>query len=357
MAEEDVDLSRLKGKPHLRGFYLSGFKGSPHSGVSVPLRPLTVVYGPNSGGKSTILKALSSISQTRHRNSLFAVKDYWTSSGIWFDLGPKGQVLHRGKPTKNTFTIGFEFADISIRFPWVDSNGIKLARRDTPLSAVACEVLDPGPADEPDAVDQPVIMQATFELPEKLPKNHYLLFSPTPRPPPREDGIPICIGENSDFSFEDLKEITDYDGDKQFSDEPNLTIVKVEGLDGGNYVDVTYLLSSDHPLHPSQLPVKPDDDGPMSQRAEESRRAFEKSVTRNPVLWGYRVLQRDNRIDLRFRADGGGYDLDGIERHEERNKEYHKILSLNTELAYSHREHCVTKHNHRVISVLLIFNY
>jgi len=90
------------------GMTLSNFKGfrnSIENPTHVPIRPLTLVYGPNNGGKSSILKGFASIPQTiSKRQSLDGDYD-WTPDGPWFNLGGIPQILNNlGEPE---FSIGF----------------------------------------------------------------------------------------------------------------------------------------------------------------------------------------------------------------------------------------------------------
>lgn len=90
------------------GMTLSNFKGfrnSIENPVHVPIRPLTLVYGPNNGGKSSILKGFSSIPQTiSKRQSLDGDYD-WTPDGPWFNLGGIPQILNNLE--EPSFSIGF----------------------------------------------------------------------------------------------------------------------------------------------------------------------------------------------------------------------------------------------------------
>ena len=90
------------------GITMSNFKGFRHSSENptrVPIRPVTLVYGPNNGGKSSILKGFASIPQTiSTRRSLDGDYD-WTPDGPWFNLGGIPQILNNLEEAK--FSIGF----------------------------------------------------------------------------------------------------------------------------------------------------------------------------------------------------------------------------------------------------------
>lgn len=101
---------KLWPDPTITGFFLSNFKGFGSDGCHIPLRPLTLIYGPNSGGKSTVLKGLSSISQSKAQGQVEGSSQDWVSAGPWFDLGSENQVLHQPRGRKNPnkeFTFGF----------------------------------------------------------------------------------------------------------------------------------------------------------------------------------------------------------------------------------------------------------
>ena len=96
----------------ITGIYVENFKAFGPSGTTIPLGKLTLIYGPNSGGKSTILKAIASLGQTRLKKKQDPGFDLdWATEGSWFDLGNSFQVLHKGKGEK--FKIGFEFEYIN----------------------------------------------------------------------------------------------------------------------------------------------------------------------------------------------------------------------------------------------------
>lgn len=117
---------KLWPDPTISGFFLANFKGFGSDGCHIPLRPLTLIYGPNSGGKSTVLKGLSSISQSKAQGQVEGSSQDWVSAGPWFDLGSENQVLHQPRGRKNPnkeFTIGF--SSVYHRANWSKSKPIK----------------------------------------------------------------------------------------------------------------------------------------------------------------------------------------------------------------------------------------
>ena len=90
------------------GFSVSNFKGfkeAPESPNFVPIRPLTLVYGPNNGGKSSILKGFSSLGQTLGKVRLLQGDFDWSPNGMWYNLGASPHVLNN--PANTEFILGF----------------------------------------------------------------------------------------------------------------------------------------------------------------------------------------------------------------------------------------------------------
>ena len=105
---KDRTMHRKSREPKLVGITLSNFKGFKESSDNptyIPLRPLTLVYGPNNGGKSSILKGLASIPQTLLKRKSMEGNEQWSPDGPWFNLGSFPQVLNN--PEEGTFSIGF----------------------------------------------------------------------------------------------------------------------------------------------------------------------------------------------------------------------------------------------------------
>jgi hypothetical protein len=90
------------------GFSVSNFKGfkeAEESPYFVPIRPLTLVYGPNNGGKSSILKGFSSLGQTLAKVRLLQGNFDWSPNGMWYNLGASPHVLNN--PNNTEFVLGF----------------------------------------------------------------------------------------------------------------------------------------------------------------------------------------------------------------------------------------------------------
>jgi len=66
---------------------------------------LTLVFGPNNGGKSSVLKSFSSLPQTIAKRKLLEGDYDWSPNGIWFDLGAQPHVLNN--PDQPSFNIGY----------------------------------------------------------------------------------------------------------------------------------------------------------------------------------------------------------------------------------------------------------
>lgn len=242
MTEQTMNLDRLTGKPVLTGLRLQNFKGANIEGIEVPLRPLTVVYGPNSGGKSTILKAIASLAQTRINNAQSGDEpNWWESNGIWFDLGPRNHVIHRpsGKG-QQFFNMGFQFDDISSRIPWVGKDNLRIARMRDPLSCDDHKRIHGHP--------QKQTYVSRFSLPEKLPKNHFIIFHPerdlnSGKYLKKE--IPIFVSHDSDFTLKNLFQIKNWNDRNQYTPDSDVEIIETrlihhEDRDGLEQIEVTY---------------------------------------------------------------------------------------------------------------------
>lgn len=89
------------------GIEISNFKGFSDRRSFIPIRPLTLIYGPNNSGKSSILKALGSFSQSHHKRVTDDATIDWSPIGNWFDLGESPQILH--DPDGKSFRVGYIF--------------------------------------------------------------------------------------------------------------------------------------------------------------------------------------------------------------------------------------------------------
>ena len=105
---DGVDADHNSETYQLRGMTISNFKGFKSDAEKfIPLRPLTLVFGPNNGGKSSVLKSFSSLPQTIAKRKLLEGDYDWSPNGIWFDLGAQPQILNN--PDQPSFNIGFVF--------------------------------------------------------------------------------------------------------------------------------------------------------------------------------------------------------------------------------------------------------
>ncbi len=74
--------------------------------VHIPLAPITVLVGPNSAGKTTIIRLLAALQQTHDSKQPFCAL---LPKGQLTDLGSVDNVFHRGRRAEGT-TIGFRFS-------------------------------------------------------------------------------------------------------------------------------------------------------------------------------------------------------------------------------------------------------
>ena len=99
----------------MTGLKLDNFRGFPRGSEVIPLGKMTLIFGPNSGGKSTILKAIASFRQSISANlNRVDIREFsWVPTGHWFDLGARASVIHKGfiesQEAGTEFSIGFQF--------------------------------------------------------------------------------------------------------------------------------------------------------------------------------------------------------------------------------------------------------
>lgn len=89
----------------LREFLLGNFKAFGHD-VRVPLRPLTLIYGPNSGGKSSVLHGLALAHEALRSGNLDVV--HTELGGAAIDLGGFRQYVHQ-RSAERKVTLGWSF--------------------------------------------------------------------------------------------------------------------------------------------------------------------------------------------------------------------------------------------------------
>src|SRR6266851_3576614 len=84
---------------------IENFKGI-RDRVRIDLKPITLLFGPNSAGKSTILHALHYAREVLERHNLDA--DKTQLGGEWIDLGGFRSLVH-SHDLNRVITIGIEF--------------------------------------------------------------------------------------------------------------------------------------------------------------------------------------------------------------------------------------------------------
>lgn len=107
----------------LDGFTLGNFKG--FKGLTeVRLSPLTLIYGPNSSGKSALIQALAVCGQSTPQGPYTrgTEKESWVFSGDYVDLGGYQNVVH-GHDLSQSMTMGLSASshfglDRRLRAPW-----------------------------------------------------------------------------------------------------------------------------------------------------------------------------------------------------------------------------------------------
>lgn len=91
----------------LTSITLRNFKGIGEHAVKVPMRPITLLFGPNSAGKSTVLQAMQYAREILKRNNVNP--DRTMAGGDAIDLGGFEGLVHR-HDLNRTVEMTFEFA-------------------------------------------------------------------------------------------------------------------------------------------------------------------------------------------------------------------------------------------------------
>ncbi len=76
---------------------LRGFGRGPSGRGRLHLAPITLVYGENSSGKSTLVRSLALLSQLQLLNRGRSAPVDWAAHGPWFGLGRPWDALHEGE--------------------------------------------------------------------------------------------------------------------------------------------------------------------------------------------------------------------------------------------------------------------
>lgn len=106
----------------ITGISIENFKGI-RDRVTLDLRPITLLFGANSAGKSTILHALHYAREIFERHNLNA--DQTIAGGKYIDLGGFARMRHRTKgqtPDSSTsqITLRFDFSASAEQLPDFD---------------------------------------------------------------------------------------------------------------------------------------------------------------------------------------------------------------------------------------------
>lgn len=118
--------SKPGGSGVFKSLRLANFKCYKGPTGDIPLKPLTLIIGPNNAGKSTILHALLLLKQTLADRSRHAAL---VTAGQWVDMGGFEDILHGGCNAQNrNFTIGVTRDEPdSVRLPHKQDDSAVLA--------------------------------------------------------------------------------------------------------------------------------------------------------------------------------------------------------------------------------------
>ncbi|MCW5755354.1 MAG: AAA family ATPase [Phycisphaeraceae bacterium] len=108
MSDAGSNESPIRARPRMSAFHLGNFKAFGAT-QRVPLRPLTIIFGPNSSGKSSIIHGLlfgHEATTNTEPNSLDVVRPRLGGESV--DLGGFRQFVHRRDPS-NRVEWGIEF--------------------------------------------------------------------------------------------------------------------------------------------------------------------------------------------------------------------------------------------------------
>jgi predicted ATPase len=108
----------------ITGIYLENFKAFGPKGTYVPLAPITLIFGENSAGKSSIIQSVLLMKQSLDSR----LENYLEPMGDLVDLDTMQEMIH-GHDSKKKITVGFDVYLDGIMddiFP-VFSNGVKWA--------------------------------------------------------------------------------------------------------------------------------------------------------------------------------------------------------------------------------------
>jgi len=104
----------------ITGISIENFKGIRER-VDLPLRPVTLLFGPNSAGKSSIIHALHYAREIFERRNFDP--DRTVSGGPFIDLGGFANLVHGRDPIRSSVVLGFELRLNGMPNWFLDSEG------------------------------------------------------------------------------------------------------------------------------------------------------------------------------------------------------------------------------------------
>ncbi|MFW6114135.1 MAG: AAA family ATPase [bacterium] len=153
---------------------IENFKGTGDQTVVVPIRPITLLFGPNSAGKSTIMHAVHYARKILERHNLDA--DRMVAGGDCVNLGGFREFVHRkdkARQIKLRFDLDLSGVAWHEAFP-VDEflHEYRVGTASDDLSTLGLDVMSGSVElvvgfDEPERATQPVVLKYSVGLDEQ----------------------------------------------------------------------------------------------------------------------------------------------------------------------------------------------
>ena len=94
-------------KDNVHSFTIENFKAFNHA-VTIPIKPITLIFGPNSAGKSSILQAVRLLKQSVEGSANKPYSQAGISRGALFDFRDITELKHNSEPIRFSFPFNLE---------------------------------------------------------------------------------------------------------------------------------------------------------------------------------------------------------------------------------------------------------